>query len=201
VIHPGVDAAAYSPDPAVRRTTPPTFLYVGRLKRYKGVDLAIRALGKARQTRPDLTLDIAGSGDDRARLEVLAGELGLADAVRFHGFVSEELKLRLLRSTWGNLFPSPKEGWGITVVEAAACGTPSLASDSPGLRDSVRAGETGYLVPHGDPGALAARMLELAANPALVEHLGQAGRRYAETLTWDSAADLTETHLRELSDR
>jgi glycosyltransferase involved in cell wall biosynthesis len=146
-------------------------------------------------------LDIAGTGDDRLRLGGIARALGLADAVRFLGFVSEERKLALLRSAWANLFPSPKEGWGITVVEAAACGTPSLASDSPGLRDSVRAGETGYLVPHGDPGALAARMLELAANPALVEQLGQAGRRYAETLTWDSAADLTETHLRELSDR
>ena len=72
--------------------------------------------------------------------------------MRFHGFVSEEEKLALLRRTWANLFPSPKEGWGITVMEAAACGTPSLASDSPGLRDSVRDGETGYLVPHGDAG-------------------------------------------------
>jgi glycosyltransferase involved in cell wall biosynthesis len=201
VIHPGVDATLFCPDPAVRRTTPPSFLYVGRLKRYKGVDLALRALGKARETRPELTLDIAGSGDDRVRLESLAAELGLADAVRFHGFVSEEQKLTLLRSTWANLFPSPKEGWGITVVEAAACGTPSLASDSPGLRDSVRPGETGYLVPHGDSDALAGRMLELAANPALVEQLGVAGRRFAESHSWELAADRTESHLRDLIGR
>lgn len=115
--------------------------------------------------------------------------------------MDEAHKLTLLRSTWGNLFPSPKEGWGITVVEAAACGTPSLASDSPGLRDSVRAGETGYLVPHGDAEALAARMLELAADPALVERLGRAGRRFAESHSWDHAADLTEAHLRELGSR
>jgi glycosyltransferase involved in cell wall biosynthesis len=201
VIHPGVDAQRFRPDPGVRRTSPPSFLYVGRLKRYKGVDLAIRALAIAREARPELTLDIAGSGDDRPRLEALAGELGLAGAVRFHGFVPEARKLELLRSTWGNLFPSPKEGWGITVVEAAACGTPSLASDSPGLRDSVRPGETGYLVPHGDPGALAARMLELAANPALVEQLGVAGRRFAESHSWELAADLTESHLRDLAGR
>lgn len=86
-------------------------------------------------------------------------------------------------------------------MEAAACGTPSLASDSPGLRDSVRAGITGYLVPHGDARAMAARMLELAANPALVERLGLAGRRFAESLSWDRAADLTESHLRELAGR
>jgi len=201
VIHPGVDAELYHPDPGVRRTSPPSFLYVGRLKRYKGVDLAVRALAIARKTHPALTLDIAGSGDDRMRLESLAAELGIAGAVRFHGFVPESRKVELLRSTWGNLFPSPKEGWGITVVEAAACGTPSLASDSPGLRDSVRPGETGYLVPHGDAGALAARMLDLAANPALVEQLGAAGRRFAESHSWERAADLTESHLRDLAGR
>lgn len=199
VIHPGVDASQFRPDPHVGRTDPPSFLYVGRLKRYKGVDLAIRALAVARRTRPELSLDIAGTGDDRRRLEAIAAGLGQGAAVRFHGFVSEEHKLTLLRSTWGNLFPSPKEGWGITVVEAAACGTPSVASDSPGLRDSVRAGQTGYLVPHGDADALAARMLELAADPVLVDRLGQAGRRFAESLSWDRAADLTERHLRDLA--
>ncbi len=201
VIHPGVDAGMFCPDPTVRRTTPPSFLYIGRLKRYKGVDLAIRALAIARRTRPDLSLDIAGTGDDRARLEGVTRSLAQEAAVRFHGFVDEAHKLALLRSTWGNLFPSPKEGWGITVVEAAACGTPSLASDSPGLRDSVRAGETGFLVPHGDAEALASRMLELAADPALVERLGRAGRRLAELHSWDHAADLTEAHLRELGSR
>jgi len=201
VIHPGVDAEAFSPDPAGHRTSPPSFLYIGRLKRYKGLDLAIRALAIARRDRPELSLDIAGSGDDRGRLERLVADLGQTGAVRFRGFVTEAEKLTLLRSTWANVFPSPKEGWGITVVEAAACGTPSLASDSPGLRDSVRAGKTGYLVPHGDAAVLAARMLELASDPALVARMGQAGRRFAESLTWEHAADLTEAHLLELSSR
>jgi glycosyltransferase involved in cell wall biosynthesis len=195
VIHPGVDAVQYHPDPAVRRTPTPSFLYLGRLKRYKGVEVALRALALARRTRGDLTLDIAGTGDDRPRLEGVARELGIAEAVTFHGFVSEAQKLRFLRSTWANLFPSPKEGWGITNVEAAACGTPSLASDSPGLRDSVRNGETGFLVPHGDAAALAERLLAFAADPALVERLGHAGRRFAEGLTWDHAAALTRDHL------
>lgn len=195
VIHPGIDPAWFAPDPGVRRTPVPSFLYLGRLKRYKGVEVAIRALALARQRRGDLTLDVAGTGDDRARLEELTAELGLRDAVRFHGFVTEERKRELLRSTWANLFPSPKEGWGITNVEAAGCGTPSLASDSPGLRDSVRHGETGYLLPHGDAPALAERLLALAADPALVERLGVQGRRFAEALTWDRAAESTEAHL------
>ena len=165
------------------------------MKRYKGIGLAIRALAVARRRRPDLRLDIAGTGDHRAELERLAAELGLADAVRFHGFVSEADKLALLRRAWANVFPSPKEGWGITVVEAAACGTPSLASDSPGLRDSVRHGETGFLVPHGDVDALAARMLELADDPALVARLGDSARRFAEGLTWERTAAATQNHL------
>jgi glycosyltransferase involved in cell wall biosynthesis len=193
VIHPGVDGARFMPGGT--RAARPTFLYVGRLKRYKGIDLAIRALAAARRTRPELRLEVAGTGDYRAALEELAASLGQAEAVTFHGFVSETGKLELLRSAWANVFPSPKEGWGITVVEAAACGTPSLASDSPGLRDSVRQGETGYLVPHGDIDALAARMLELAGDPALVERLGACARRFAEGLTWERTADETEAQL------
>jgi glycosyltransferase involved in cell wall biosynthesis len=198
VIHPGVDAARYTPDPVTRRTPAPSFLYVGRLKRYKGIAFALRALALARSRRPDLSLDIAGTGDYRPELERLSASLGLADAVRFRGFVTEAEKVRLLRASWANLFPSPKEGWGITIIEAAACGTPSIASDSPGLRDSVRHGETGYLVPHGDATALAARMLELASDPGLVTRLGTAGRRLAETLTWDHTADLTARHLQDI---
>jgi glycosyltransferase involved in cell wall biosynthesis len=195
VIHPGVDPTWFTPDAAVGRGPVPSFLYLGRLKRYKGVEAALRALALTRATRGDLTLDVAGTGDDRPRLEELARELGIREAVRFHGFVSEERKRELLRTTWANVFPSPKEGWGITNVEAAACGTPSLASDSPGLRDSVRHGETGYLVPHGDAPALAEKFLAFAADPALVERLGRAARKFAETLTWDRAALATEAHL------
>ena len=198
VIHPGVDAAGVTPGPPGSRAATPQFVYVGRLKRYKGVDVALQALALARQTRPDLRLDIAGTGTHRAPLEALARSLRLGDAVRFLGFVSETDKIELFRRSWANLFPSPKEGWGITVVEAGACGTPSLASDSPGLRDSVRHQQTGFLVPHGDARALADRMLELAADPALVERLGAEARRFAEAHSWERAADETERHLTEL---
>ncbi len=198
VVYPGVDAVRFSPDPAVRRSDPPRFVYVGRIKRYKGVELLLRALVEARRHRPDLSLDIAGSGDDRPRLEALAQTLGLGDAVRFLGFVDEATKLALLRGAVANVFPSPKEGWGITVMEAAACGTPSLASDSPGLRDSVRDGLTGLLVPHGDVSAMATAMCRLADDPTLVSALGAAARRHAEQLTWEAAADQVEHHLMDL---
>jgi glycosyltransferase involved in cell wall biosynthesis len=198
VIHPGVDSRRFTPGPQGRRSTVPSFLYVGRLKRYKGISLAIEALALARRQRPDLRLEIAGTGDYRAELERLVAGLDLGKAVTFHGFVSEERKIDLMRWAWANVFPSPKEGWGITVIEAAACGTPSLASESPGLRDSVRHGETGFLVPHGDVAGLAARMVELADSPALVTRLGNRARAFAEKLTWERTAAETEHHLKQL---
>jgi glycosyltransferase involved in cell wall biosynthesis len=197
VIYPGVDASVYTPDPAVERRPVPTFVYIGRLKRYKGLDLALQAVALARRDVPAIRFDIAGSGDDRPRLERIVQQLGLGDCVRFLGFISEEEKRRLLREAWAVLFPSPKEGWGITNVEAAACGTPAVASDSPGLRESVLNDETGILVPHDHPVALSDALRRLCGDLDLVDRLGRGGRSFAETLSWDRAAELTEAHLQE----
>ena len=198
VVYPGVDTVRYVPDRSVARSEPARFVYLGRIKRYKGVEYVINALAIARRKHPDLTLDIAGNGDDRPRLERLVGTLGLAGAVRFPGFVNDVTKLALLRQAVANVFPSPKEGWGITVMEAAACGTPSIASDAPGLRDSVRDGHTGLLVPHGDAVALAGAMVRLADDADLVRSLGANAREHAERLTWEAAASAVEAHLHEL---
>ncbi|HEX6058225.1 MAG TPA: glycosyltransferase family 4 protein [Gemmatimonadaceae bacterium] len=192
VIHPGIDTRAYTPAPATRAATP-RFAYLGRLKRYKGVDLVIRAFAAMRV--PGATLEIAGTGDHRPALEALARSLDLGDRVRFLGFIDEPRKLELLRRAWGLVFASPKEGWGITNLEAAACGTPVVASSSPGLRESVRDGQTGFLVPHGDVAAMAAALDRLASDRALVERLGNAGRAFADTFTWERAADETAAHL------
>jgi glycosyltransferase involved in cell wall biosynthesis len=192
VIHNGVDIVALTPDSAVRARVP-RFAYLGRLKRYKQIDLILRAF--AQLAHPSAMLDIAGTGSDRARLQEIARSLDLRDRVRFLGFVSEAGKLALLRGAWAVVFTSPKEGWGITNLEAAACGTPVIASDSPGLRDSVRHGETGYLVPHGDVNALAAAMRAVADSPELVATLGRGARAFAESHTWDRAARETESHL------
>jgi len=192
VIYPGIDTVSYTPC-ATERASSPVFAYLGRLKRYKGVDVVIRAF--AAMGDRSARLEIAGAGDHRPTLERLASSLDLGDRVRFLGRVSEEDKLRLLRRAWALVFASPKEGWGITNLEAAACGTPVVASNSPGIRESVHDGETGYLVPHGDAGAMAAAMGRLAADAALVARLGAQARRFAETFTWERAADETAAHL------
>jgi glycosyltransferase involved in cell wall biosynthesis len=192
VIYPGIDSAAYTPDPAARSTVP-LFAYLGRVKRYKGVHFVIQAF--AQLGHPSAVLEIAGAGDYRPALERLASSLDLHDRVRFLGRVPEAEKLALLRRAWGLVLASPKEGWGITNLEAAACGTPVVASDSPGIRESVRSGETGFLVRHGDVAAMAEAMRALADSSALVRRLGDRARRFAEGFTWDHAADETERHL------
>lgn len=192
VIYNGVDSSFYTPAPATRAPTP-VFAYLGRLKRYKRVDIVIRAF--ARLTDRNAVLEIAGKGDHEPALRRLAESLDLGERVTFLGFISEDEKLALLRRAWGLALASPKEGWGITNLEAAACGTPVVASNSPGIRESVRDGVTGLLVPHGDVAAMAAGMERLAGNINLVEQFGRYGRTFAETFTWDRAADDTVAHL------
>ncbi|HEY2377258.1 MAG TPA: glycosyltransferase family 4 protein [Gemmatimonadaceae bacterium] len=192
VIYPGIDTEGYSPAPGAR-SPQPAFAYLGRLKKYKGVHYVIRAFAAMRNR--EATLEIAGAGDYRPSLEALARSLDLGDRVRFLGRISEHEKLALLRRAWALVFASPKEGWGITNLEAAACATPVVASNSPGIRESVRNEETGYLVPHGDNLAMAAALDRVAASRELVEQLGRSARAFAETFTWERAAEETAAHL------
>ena len=195
VIYNGVDSLRLTPDSSERSETP-LFVYLGRLKKYKRVDLVIRAFADLHV--PVATLEIAGTGDYRASLEGLVKSLGLSDRVRFLGFIPEEEKIHLLRRAWASTLASPKEGWGISNLEAAACGTPVIAANSPGIRESVIDGETGFLVPTDDPQAMTAAMRGLVQSPDLVETLGVAARRFAEKFTWDRAANDTLAHLEEL---
>ena len=192
VIYPGIDTRHYTPVPGTRSPAP-VFSYLGRLKRYKGIEIVLRSFAEA--GIPDATLEIAGAGDYRPDLERLASSLDLGRRARFLGRISEEDKVSLLRRSWALVFASPKEGWGITNLEAAACGTPVVASNSPGIRESVRDGDTGFLVPHGDTAAMAAALRRVAASPGLVQQLGATARTFAESFTWERAALETESHL------
>jgi glycosyltransferase involved in cell wall biosynthesis len=192
VIYCGIDTNHFTPQPEARAPEP-TFSYLGRLKRYKRVDLILRGLRA--MDLPNARLEIAGAGDDRRRLEELTASLDLSQQVTFLGRISEEDKLHLLRRSWALVFTSPKEGWGITNLEAAACGTPVVASNSPGIRESVRDGETGFLVPHGDVTALAGAMRRLAQRPDEVKTLGLKAREFALGFTWERAARETAAHL------
>jgi glycosyltransferase involved in cell wall biosynthesis len=202
VIENGVDVAFYSPAaPSAedsRRFDEPTVLYLGRLKKYKRVDLIMRAIARLRLEGTTVKLIIAGKGDAAEALTSLASELGINDLVEMRGFVSEDDKRELFRRTWAHVLTSPKEGWGISNLEAAGCGTATIASDAPGLRDSVRDGETGFLVPHGDITALADAIKRITVDTALRDRLGRNAREFAQRFTWDRAANDTESHLQSL---
>ena len=195
VIYNGIDTEFYTPAPGARSATP-LFCYVGRLKKYKGVDLIVQAFSKI--ARKDVRLEVAGAGDYRDHLEGLSSALALSDRIRFLGYISEEEKRDLLRRSWATVLASPKEGWGITNLEAGACGTPGVASNSPGLRESIVNEETGILVPHGDVAALAAAITRIADSRELVTRMGNSGRRFAERFTWDKSADDTVSHLEQV---
>jgi glycosyltransferase involved in cell wall biosynthesis len=164
-------------------------VYLGRVKKYKRVDLPLRALAELRDRGVPGRLLVAGRGEHVDELRALARQLGLGeDRAVFLGFVDDERKLELFRRAWLHVLTSGKEGWGIANLEAAACATPTVASDSPGLRDSVLDGRTGYLVPHGDVAALADRMGSIFTSPALRDRLGRQARAFAARFTWDASA-------------
>jgi glycosyltransferase involved in cell wall biosynthesis len=185
----------------VPKSAHPTVGYFGRLKKYKSPDHLVRAFARVRRELPEAELVFIGRGDFQPELEQLAGELGVADSTRFAGFVSEEEKLRLLQELWVVVNPSMKEGWGIVNVEANACGTPAIAADSPGLRDSVRHGLNGLLYRYADVDGLADELLLVLRDPVLRGRLEQGALEFARSLSWDDTAETTLRVLQETIDR
>jgi len=192
VVFCGLDHGLFRRLPDVARDARPTLVHFGRMRRYKAIDVVIRALAVVRRSVPDARLVIIGDGPDRARLETLTGRLGLRDAVEFAGRMSGEAMVALLNRCHVFLNASPKEGWGLTVVEANACGVPVVGSDRPGLRDSIRDGVTGFLVPYGDVDAFARRTVEILSDTELRERMIAAGEAWAGSMTWERTADEME---------
>ena len=198
VIPNGIELERYTPDPHGVRSERPSILFLGRLKKYKRVDLVLLALRRLVDRGLDAELRIGGDGDQQPALRAEAARLGLDGHVRFLGFITHDEKLAELRRAWLHVLTSPKEGWGIANLEAAACATPTVASDAPGLRESVVDGETGVLVPHGDVDALTEAIGALLTDHARREAMGRAARRYAERFSWDASADSMERLLGEV---
>ena len=190
VIPPGTDFCRFRPDAAVARE--PVVLHVGRLKRYKATDHLLLAAGKLKERGLKFTAVIVGDGDDKPRLEALAAKLGLGEAVRFTGFVAEADKVNWYRRAAVLVENSVKEGWGLIVVEANACGTPTVVARSPGLVDSSRDGVNGLMYDYGDVPALAEKLGQLLDDEALRTRLGQQAIEWAKQWTWDGAADAME---------
>jgi glycosyltransferase involved in cell wall biosynthesis len=187
VQHPGIRRPAeIAAAPIAQRG--PIAIYVGRLEAYKRIEVALEAIARVAARRPDVRLVIVGRGAARPHLERRASELGIADRVTFTGFVSDTERDAWLARARVCICPSIKEGFGLTVIEANAFGTPNVASDAPGLRDTVRHGETGFLVRGGDPSCFADPVEALLCDDALADRMSRAALAWSRRFDWDEAA-------------
>ena len=179
----------------------PRLLTIARLEPRKGIDMVLRALPALRAVHPGLVYDIVGKGADRARLELLVRELGVAASVCFHAFVSENEKANFLRNADIFLLPNRREGssvegFGIVFEEAAAFGVPSIAGADGGTGDAVIAGQTGLIVDGEDERAIRDATLRLLADNDLRNRLAAAAHaRFWSEFAWDAAVARFEKAL------
>jgi len=185
----------------IQRSESPLIGYLGRIKKYKSVDHLLYAFALVVKQIPDARLVVVGDGDALDGLKHLAGTLGIGHAVEFTGYVSEEKKVEWLNTVQLAVNPSAKEGWGLTVIEANACGIPVIASDVPGLRDSVVNGKTGILFEYGNINMLAEQIIAVLRDLTLRQRLSAEALLWAKTFNWESSADMMLDVLRTAIER
>jgi D-inositol-3-phosphate glycosyltransferase len=205
VIPPGVDLSMFQPmdrDQA-RRTIGfeggQMVLFVGRLERLKGVEVAIRALALlSDREHPDLRMVIVGEDvregeeSEKERLKSVASALGIRDRVDFVGSVAHHELPYFYAAADACVMPSYSESFGLVGLEAQACGCPVVASGVPGLRSVVRDGVSGYLIDGDDPAAYAERIGRLLADPQSAQQMGRRGSLLAQRFSWTRTADRLE---------
>jgi glycosyltransferase involved in cell wall biosynthesis len=158
----------------------------------------IRSFKQVVERVPNARLVIAGGGEDEKRLKKVSHDMELCKRIEFKGKVTDSERLRLMQQAWVFVNPSMMEGWGITTIEANACGVPVVASNVPGLRESVKSPETGYLVPYGDVDALAERIAQLLESPEQRARMSQNALRWARQFDWDLSAQKTLAIIKEI---
>ncbi|MEW6270381.1 MAG: glycosyltransferase family 4 protein [Thermodesulfobacteriota bacterium] len=186
VVPNGLDHVRYRP--GARAAESDLVVFVGRLEHYKGVDLLLDAWPRVLAARPGARLVIVGEGTAGAAMRERARGGPFRDSVAFTGFLPESDKIAWLQRATVLVQPSRKEGWGLTVLEANACGTPVVATDVPGLRDSVRHGGTGLLAAP-NAASLAASLAAVLGDEALRDRLARGARAWAERFTWERVSD------------
>lgn len=210
VVHPGVDTGRFTPDAEAGARLRaergygerPMLLTVSRLAANKGHGLVLDALAGLVAERPELLYVIVGGGAMRGSLEARVAELGLSANVEFAGLVPEVLDyyracdVFVMASTPQSAGANAGEGFGISYVEAGACGKPVIASDSGGGAEVVVDGETGFVVDTASPGALRAALATALASPERRRALGEAARERVRRYDWERGADVLEGGLR-----
>jgi D-inositol-3-phosphate glycosyltransferase len=182
-------------------------LFVGRLERLKGVEVAIRALALLRDRRhDDVRLLILGEdsheGDESEmdRLKAIASEVGVRDRVDFIGSVAHHELPYFYAAADVCVMPSYSESFGLVALEAQSCGCPVVASGVSGLRSVVRDEVSGYLIDEHDAATYAERIGRLLADRELAEQMGRRGRLLAQRFSWTRTADRLEVLFDELAE-
>ena len=183
VAPPGVDERYR---PGGHRAPKPLVVAVGRLVPVKRFDVLLGALAKVKSQIPDLEAVIIGEGYERPALEALRNELGANEWIRMPGRVSDDELVDFYRSAWVVASSSQREGWGMTLTEAAACGTPAVATDIAGHADAVVDGESGLLV--DDLAQLPNALERVLGNEVLRSRLSKGALARARWFTWDATA-------------
>lgn len=185
IVYNGVDTKSYIPG---KKSYIPTILYLGRLKKYKQVDLLIEAAKDIQKEMPAFQCIIAGDGEERAYLQEKVTSLGLRPNVIFKGKVSESEKIHLYQQAWITVQPSMMEGWGITAIESNACGTPVVAFNVPGLRDAIKHDHSGRLLDTHTSQELSKELLSLLSDSSYRQRLSSFSRIWAEEFSWEKSA-------------
>jgi len=183
VVPPGIEPRF---TPGGEKAENPHVVALGRLVPVKRYDILIRELVAAKKRVPALTAEIIGEGYERGALEDLRVALGAESWLSLPGRVSDAEQVAAYRRAWVVTSSSLREGWGMTLTEAAACGTPAVATDIAGHRDSVRRDVTGILVPEGE--SLADEIVRLLEDSDLRRTMAAQALDYASTLTWERTA-------------
>ena len=187
IVRNGVDAAPEASFTAARSMTP-RVVVLSRLVPHKQIEDALAAIARLRVHIPNLHLDVLGGGWWAQRLIDHAEGLGISDAVTFHGHVDDSTKHAVLQSSWTQLLPSRKEGWGLAVVEAAQHGVPTIGyRSSGGLSDSIVDGVTGLLV--SDYEGLVEGLDRVLSDEVLREQLGAKAQVRSGEFSWKQSAD------------
>jgi glycosyltransferase involved in cell wall biosynthesis len=168
--------------------------YVGRVKKYKSIDHFVKAVAKLKK-RKNVEAVIVGDGDARNDLIHLSQNMNVD--IQFTGFVTEEEKYRMYHRARVVVQPSIKEGWGLTAIEAQSCGTPVVCANSPGLREVIQDGKTGFLYDYGDINSLVQKILVLLDNEKRWRQFSSSARVWASEFSWDRAADTLEQIIQE----
>ena len=192
IIPPGVDRELFKP---TKKTPYPSMVYFGGMRRYKRPVESIYLLKNLQRKFPDIKLMIIGTGPEKENMEKLSVDMKLQNSITFMGRLTNKNLTETVASSWINVHSSITEGWGFSIIEAAAAGTPTVAYEVPGVVDAIENGINGIKVRDGDRNELKRAAIEILST---AEKWSESSVRSAEKYSWNRTAEMWEKLIRDL---